>query len=301
MAAEPSLRAIAHRRPSRPRRRGRGRGAIQLRTAALTDLILELRKLRVVLGDDKGLLRTRRQPVVAVDDVDLAIVRGEMIGVVGESGSGKSTLGRTILGIQRETSGEILLDGRPVGGLPPVKARRARRNIQYVYQDAGASLDPWWSIGRTLHETLTIHGGVPRADANARIDRMLRAFGLDPQILKRYPHQLSGGQLKRVSLARALVVQPDILILDEPTAGLDLTVQAAVLKLIKERHDELGVTTILITHDLSVVESICARVAIMHRGRIVEQGETAAIFAAPRADYTRQLLEAVPRLPPPAV
>lgn len=266
----------------------------------MNDLILQLRDLTTVLGGEAGFLQRKREPVFAVNKVSLDLARGEMIGIVGESGSGKSTLGRTILGIQRETSGEILLNGVKVSGLDPAAARKARRNIQYVYQDAGASLDPWWTIGATLRETLAIDGSVPPARWDAIIGEVLESFSLDLAVLRRYPHQLSGGQLKRVSLARALVVAPDIIILDEPTAGLDLTVQAAVLKLIHARHVATRVTFIVITHDLSVVRSLCDRVAIMHLGRIVEAGDTAAIFKSPREEYTRSLLAAVPRLRSPS-
>lgn len=263
-----------------------------------SEFILQLQHLTTVLGGGGGFLQRKRDPVYAVDSINLNVIRGEMIGIVGESGSGKSTLGRTILGIQRETSGTILLNGEKVSGLDPIVARSARRNIQYVYQDAGASLDPWWKIGSTLRETLAIDGRIELASREEVIAEVFQAFNLDLDLLKRYPHQLSGGQLKRVSLARALVVQPDVIILDEPTAGLDLTVQAAVLRLIHERHVATGVTTIVITHDLSVVRSLCDRVAIMHLGKIVESGETAGIFENPEQDYTRSLLAAVPRLGP---
>jgi ABC-type glutathione transport system ATPase component len=264
----------------------------------MTDFVLQLRNLRTVLGGSGGILQNKRRSVDAVDDVSLDIVRGEMFGIVGESGSGKSTLGKTILGIQAETAGEILLNGETVSGLAPRAARVARRGIQYVYQDAGASLDPWWTIGATLRETLAISGGAERAEQEKRIAEIFDAFGLAPEIMRRYPHQLSGGQLKRISLARALILRPEVIILDEPTAGLDLTVQAAVLKLVHQRHEATGVTIILITHDLSVVRSLCDRVAIMRLGKIVEVGETAQIFAAPHAEYTKALLDAVPRLSP---
>jgi ABC-type glutathione transport system ATPase component len=198
----------------------------------VSDLILEVEELRTLLGGERRVLRAPRPPIRAVDGVSLGVRRGEIVGVVGESGCGKSTLGRTILGIQRETSGTIRLDGRVVSGLPPRAARRARRDIQYVHQDAGAALDPWWSVGRSIEEALTVSGVRSRAERAARIDRVLTAVGLDLALKRRYPHELSGGQLRRVTLARVLVLAPRVVILDEPTSGLDLSVQATVLGII---------------------------------------------------------------------
>src|SRR5205807_2752256 len=221
---------------------------------------------------------------------------GEIIGLVGESGCGKTTLGRTVLGLQPETTGEIRLDGAIVSRLAPKQARRRRSDIQYVHQDAAAALDPWWSIGRTLEEGLRIHGVASVAERRERVDAMLDAVGLDRFTRLRYPHELSGGQLRRVALARILVLHPRFVILDEPTSGLDMSVQATVLNLLLELRRRFGLTYLFISHDLSVVRRFCDRVAIMYLGRIVELASTAEIFAAPRHPYTRALLEAVPRL-----
>jgi oligopeptide/dipeptide ABC transporter ATP-binding protein len=259
-------------------------------------MILEVEGLETLLGGERRLLGRARPPVRAVAGVSLALRENEILGIVGESGCGKSTLGRTILGIQRETRGTIRLDGRAVSGLPPREARWARRDIQYLHQDAAAALDPWWSIGRSIEEALVITGVGPRAERAARIDRMLAAVGLEPALKRRYPHELSGGQLRRVTLARVLVLAPRIVILDEPTSGLDLSVQATVLRLIRELLAEFRLTYLFISHDLSVVRQMCDRVAIMYLGRIVELADTRRLFEAPAHPYTRLLLAAAPRL-----
>jgi ABC-type glutathione transport system ATPase component len=258
--------------------------------------ILELRNVSVRLGGKRGWLRRGVAPVQAVDAISLSLRRGEILGLVGESGSGKTTLGRTILGLQREESGEILLEGRPVGGLPALRARRVRAAVQYVHQDAGAALDPWWRIGRTLEEGLAIHASCPVSERRDRVVTMLEAVGLDAAAARRYPHEFSGGQLRRVALARILLLEPRVVILDEPTSGLDMSVQATVLNLLLTLRERLSLTYLFISHDLSVVERLADRVAIMRRGRIVELAPTQDVFARPTHPYTRSLLSAAPRL-----
>jgi oligopeptide/dipeptide ABC transporter ATP-binding protein len=260
-----------------------------------TTAILEARDVVVLLGERKRWLRPAVPPVRAVGGVSLALRAGETLGLVGESGCGKTTLARTLLGIQRETSGDVFLEGRRVSGEPPVRARALRRSIQYVHQDAGASLDPWWSIGRILDEAMVIAGERDRGLREEKIDRMLHAVGLDASFKPRYVHELSGGQLRRVALARILALEPRILILDEPTSGLDLSVQATVLNLLAELKARLGLTYLFISHDLSVVARMCDRIAIMYLGRIVEIA-AASDLARPRHPYTRALLAAAPRL-----
>lgn len=255
--------------------------------------VLELRNVTTVLGS----ARSRRRPAVtAVAGVDLLVQRQDVVGIVGESGSGKSTLGRTILGIQRETAGEIKLYGQPVGNQAPQVARRVRRAIQYIHQDASAALDPWWSIGHTLAEGLKTNGIKSKAGRTSIVRQSLHAVGLPADSALRFPHELSGGQLRRVGIARILALKPQIVILDEPTAGLDTSVQASVLRLLSQLHREFGLTYLFISHDLSVVKSVCNKVAIMYLGRIVEFADVAMIFAKPLHPYTRALLGAAPTL-----
>ena len=232
----------------------------------------------------------------AVDGVSLAVWPGETLGLVGESGCGKSTLGKTVMGIHTPTAGDIRFAGREIGRLPKRERRAIARDLQYVYQDPGASLDPRWKVVHSLHEPLRIHTRLSRAEREEQVRAILAAVGLPGAHLDLYPHELSGGQQRRVGLARILTLRPRMVILDEPTSGLDVSVQASVLKLFRSLQEAFALTYVFISHDLAVVRAMCARIAVMYLGRIVEMGATAAVFEQPRHPYTRSLLAAVPRI-----
>jgi len=232
----------------------------------------------------------------AVDGVSLAVWPGETLGLVGESGCGKSTLGKTVMGIHPPSAGDVRFGGREIGRLPARERRAMAKHLQYVYQDPGASLDPRWKVVHSLHEPLKIHTRLSRAEREEQVRAILAAVGLPGAHLDLYPHELSGGQQRRVGLARILTLRPQMVILDEPTSGLDVSVQASVLKLFRSLQDTFALTYVFISHDLAVVRAMCARIAVMYLGRIVELGETAAVFEAPRHPYTRSLLAAVPRI-----
>jgi oligopeptide/dipeptide ABC transporter ATP-binding protein len=232
----------------------------------------------------------------AVDGVTLAVWPGETLGLVGESGCGKSTLGKTVMGIHAPTAGEIRFLGREIGRLPAPERRKVAKDLQYVYQDPGASLDPRWKIKNSLHEPLKIHTTFSRAERAEQVQAILRAVGLPDAHLDLYPHELSGGQQRRVALARILTLKPRLIILDEPTSGLDVSVQASVLKLFRRLQETFALTYLFISHDLAVVQAMCRRVAVMYLGKIVELGEAAGVFEAPRHPYTQSLLAAVPRI-----
>ena len=232
----------------------------------------------------------------ALDDVSIDVRPGEIVGIVGESGCGKSTLGKTVMGIHPPSAGSIKFDGNEISNLRPDKSRALRRRLQYSYQDPGASLDPRWKIRRALHEPLQIHTALSPSEREERIRQLMQAVGLPATHLDLYPHEISGGQQRRVGLARILTLQPALIILDEPTSGLDVSVQAAVLNLFLDLKRQFGLTYVFISHDLAVVRMICDRVAVMYLGRVVEIGGIEQVFRQPRHPYTRSLLAAIPEI-----
>jgi peptide/nickel transport system ATP-binding protein len=234
--------------------------------------------------------------VQAVDGVSITLKRGEVLGLVGESGSGKSTLGRMAAGIAVPTAGTIRLNGKPVMS-DGRNARKITTRIQTIFQDPFASLNGRMRIGDIIAEGPLAHKLVTRAEAPAYVKDWLAAVGLDPTFANRFPHQFSGGQRQRIAIARALAMQPDVIVCDEPVASLDVSIQAQIINLLIRLRAELDLSLIFISHDLSVVRHLCDRVAIMYRGKIVEEGVASTIYADPQHDYTRRLLAAVPFLP----
>jgi ABC-type glutathione transport system ATPase component len=259
--------------------------------------------------------------VRAVDDVSLDIHAGETLGLVGESGSGKSTLGRLILRLVEPTSGTILLDGRNLRALPHGEMRRLRRDLQIIFQDPFASLDPRFRVEKIIAEPLIIHwkgdqeghdrgghnfspaGRPPKVDAalaaggvRARVIELLRAVGLDESALRRYPHEFSGGQRQRIGIARALALRPRFIVCDEPVSALDVSVGAQIVNLLAQLQREFGLTYLFISHSMPIVRYLASRIAVMYRGKIVEAGDTEQITRRPVDAYTRSLLEATPQL-----
>lgn len=234
----------------------------------------------------------------AVSGVDLAVYEGETLALVGESGCGKSTLGRLLLGLLPPTQGQVFFDGQDLAALPPARLRALRRQMQLVFQDTAAALNPRWTVGQSLAEPLRIHNLCPRGEYAARGAALLNQVGLAPDLLDRYPHQLSGGQRQRVGLARALALSPRLVVCDEPVSALDVSVQAQMLNLLADLQASQGLTYVLISHDLGVVRHSADRVCVMFLGRVCEVGPTQALFSAPRHPYTKFLLDSVPRPDP---
>ncbi len=261
----------------------------QVRSQRLVDVRKLVKHFPVENSDDV---------VQAVDDVSFDIIGGETLGLVGESGCGKSTVGRCILRLHEPTAGEVLFEGRNIIGLPNNEMQALRREMQIIFQDPYASLNPRLSIRSIISEPLKIHGIGSRSEQDERVADLLKKVGLDPKYADRYPHEFSGGQRQRIGIARALALNPKLIICDEPVSALDVSVQAQVVNLLQDLQDEFGLTYLFISHGLAVVEHISDRVAVMYLGKIVEICEARELYEMPLHPYTKALLSAIP-LPDP--
>lgn len=259
--------------------------------------LLEVRDLKVHFPIRSGILQRQTDVFKAVDGVSFSIPPGKTVGLLGESGSGKTTIGRTLVKLITATSGKVLWRGTDILPMGEQEFRPLRRRIQYIFQDPFGSLNPRITIGRIIGEALEIH--FKEMNASERGDRvasLLRRVGLLPEMGGRYPHEFSGGQRQRIGIARALAVEPEFLICDEPVSALDVSVQAQIVNLLQDIQEELGLAMLFIAHDLAVVEHISDSVLVLHRGKIVESGPSREVLEKPKDPYTRELLAAVPRI-----
>ncbi len=251
-----------------------------------------------------GLTKTYRQrsgrfgfgvtSVKALDNVSIRLRRGSTLAIVGESGSGKSTLARCLLQLHPLDAGEVIFENRNLAALNGVELRAARRHLQMVFQDPFASLNPRMKVGEIVGEGLSIHKPGTAAERRDKVIRMLQRVGLGAMDMEKYPHEFSGGQRQRIGIARALVLEPKVVVCDEPVSALDVSIQAQILLLLKELQQEMGLSYLFISHDLRVVRHVADEVAVMHRGRIVEQGDVTQLYASPQQEYTRNLLNSIP-------
>jgi oligopeptide transport system ATP-binding protein len=275
--------------------------AVTPRPGAHGEVLLEVRDLVKHYPVSAGLFGRQVGVVRAVDGVSFTIRRGETLGLVGESGCGKTTTGRCVLQLERPTSGSVRFEGQELTTLAPDALRSVRRRIQVIFQDPYSSLNPRMTVGQIVEEPVQVHGLVREAPARAaRVRELLAQVGLLAAHARRYPHELSGGQRQRVGIARALALEPSLIVCDEPVSALDVSIQAQIINLLEDLRRQLGLTYLFIAHDLSVVRHISDRVAVMYLGRIVELADRQALYEAPRHPYTKALLSAVP-IPDPEV
>ncbi len=261
--------------------------------------LLEVKNLKVHFPVKHGLFSRVKAHVKAVDDVSFSIAPGETLGLVGESGCGKTTLGRAIVKLVEPTDGSILFEGEDIAKLSGVELRKRRRKFQMIFQDPYGSLNPRMTVGQIIGEAIDIHHLADTSAAKqARVLDLLKDVGLDPLHAQRYPHEFSGGQRQRIGIARALAVQPKLIICDEPVSALDVSVQAQIINLLQDLQQEHGMAYLFIAHDLAVVEHISRRVMVMYLGKVVELAEAKSIIGAPKHPYTQALISAVPEVDP---
>lgn len=258
--------------------------------------ILDIKNLKKYFPVKQGFLQRVVAQVKAVDDVTLAVEKGETLGLVGESGCGKSTLGRAIIRLYEPTSGSVDFNGLNFLELKGEKLRAQRRNMQMIFQDPYASLDPRMTVGQILSEPFEIHGLMGAEKRQAKVKALLETVGLKASHINRYPHEFSGGQKQRICIARALALEPSLIICDEPVSALDVSIQAQILNLMKDLQQKFGLTYLFISHDLSVIEHLCDRIAVMYLGKIVEIATREELFENPKHPYTQALIQAIPRI-----
>ena len=265
-----------------------------------SDVILEVNDLKKHFPINAGFIIQRQVGAVkAVDGISFNVMRGETLGLVGESGCGKSTTGRTILQLYKPTAGSVRYEGQELTTLPNSQMRLIRREMQIIFQDPFASLNPRMTVGSIVSEPLVIHKLYPnKAERQEYVEGLLERVGLNPYFINRYPHEFSGGQRQRIGIARALALQPSFIVADEPISALDVSIQAQVVNLMEDLQQEFGLTYLFIAHDLSMVRHICDRVAVMYLGKIVEMGPTKEVYDNPLHPYTQALLSAVPEPDP---
>ena len=257
-------------------------------------VLLEAKGLYKTYTQTSGFFVRRQRTIKALNNVSVSIKKGETLAIVGESGSGKSTLARCLLQLLSLDEGELFFKGKNFTSLDEKDKKHLKRHIQMVFQDPYASLNPRMKISEILEEGLLIHDLGDKFSRDKKMRDMIKKVGLDVSDLNKYPHQFSGGQRQRIGIARALIVEPELVICDEPVSALDVSIQAQILLLLKDLQKELGLSYLFISHDLRVVRHMADRIAVMHQGKIVEQGLTKSIYEKPKANYTRELLNAIP-------
>ena len=257
--------------------------------------VLDVVGLKKYFPVRRGIWQRRVGTVRAVDDVTFRVVRGETLGLVGESGCGKTTIARTVVRLTTPTEGHILFDGRNLDSLNTKDLRKMRPKMQMIFQDPYSSLNPRMNVGRLIGEPLLEHSTLNKVDRRARVAELMSIVGLDPTFADRYPHEFSGGQQQRIGIARALILNPELVICDEPISALDVSIQAQIMNLFKDVQDRFGLTYLFISHDLGMIRHMCNRVAVMYLGRIAEMGLAEDIYRRPQHPYTKALLSSVPR------